>query len=436
MGLYDHSQQGRLISSAQGMAVTGRPRLSERQTIILLSAVAFVVALSSIIIFPLGPFLADSLGFPPQQVGFLGSSYSIAAAVGGFVAAGFLDRFDRRIALVACALGFVAATAVCATATNIVELVVMRALAGLFAGPLWGLLIAIASDNVPPERRGAAVGILIGAYGLALIAGLPLGVMVAASDMGWQMNFVGIAAITLILAGIVSWQIGTQRQHLAELRTWNWSEQHAAMIELVTARASILAFMLIASASYAALLISPNLAIFAVHNAGLSPARLADVYLLGGIVSVLVMPLTGRLVDSFGATSVSIAVAVVTTGLLGVVFIGRGVIDLPAIPLFALVIAFQLVRSTVNQAWVTRVPAVAERAAFQSLIAAVTNLAQAAGAASAPFLLNIAPGGQLVGMDAVALLALAMTWAAPPLLLMLDHALANRPQALPPKSLL
>jgi hypothetical protein len=112
------------------------------------------------------------------------------------------------------------------------------------------------------------------------------------------------------------------------------------------------------------------------------------------------------------------------------------VIDLPAIPLFALVIAFQLVRSTVNQAWVTRVPAVAERAAFQSLIAAVTNLAQAAGAASAPFLLDIAPGGQLVGMDAVALLALAMTWAAPPLLLMLDHALANRPQALPPKSLL
>jgi predicted MFS family arabinose efflux permease len=433
--LYDHSQQGRLISSARAMAVTDRSRLSERQTIVLLSTVAFVVALSSIIVFPLGPFLADSLGFPPQQVGFLGSSYSIAAAVGGFVAAGFLDRFDRRNALVACTLGFVAATAVCATATNIVGLVLMRALAGLFAGPLWGLLIAIASDNVPPERRGAAVGILIGAYGLALIAGLPLGVMVATSDLGWQMNFVGIAVMTLILGGIVSWQIGAQRQHLAELRRWNWSEQHAAMIELVTARASILAFMLIASASYAALLISPNLAIFAVHNVGLSPARLADVYLLGGIMSVLMMPLTGRLVDRFGATSVSVAVALVTTGLLGVVFIGRSIIDLPAIPLFALVIAFQLVRSTVNQAWVTRVPAVAERAAFQSLIAAVTHLAQAAGAASAPFLLGIAPGGQLVGMDAVALLALAMTWAAPPLLLMLDHALANR-QALPPNSAL
>ncbi|WP_315837962.1 MFS transporter [Bradyrhizobium prioriisuperbiae] len=432
MGLYDHSQEGRLISSARGMAATGRARLSERLIIVLLSTVAFVVALNSIIIFPLGPFLAASLGFPAQQVGFLGGSYSIAAAVGGFVSAGFLDRFDRRAALVACALGFVAATALCATATNIAGLVAMRALAGLFAGPLWGLLIAIASDNVPPERRGAAVGVLIGAYGLALIVGLPLGVMVATSAMGWQMNFVGIAVISLILAGIVSWQIGAQRQHLAELRTWSWSEQQAAMIELATARSSILAFLLIASASYAALLISPNLAVFAVHNAGLSPERLAHVYLLGGVMSLLAMPLTGRLVDSLGATPVSIAVAMITTVLLVVVFIDRRAIDLPAVPLFALIVVFQLVRSTVNQAWVTRVPAVGERAAFQALIAAFTNLAQAAGAASAPFLLGLSPDGQLVGMDAVALLALLMTWAAPPLLLMLDRVLANR--ALPPNS--
>jgi MFS transporter, DHA1 family, inner membrane transport protein len=435
VGLYDRSQEGHLISTARGMAATGRPRLSERLITVLLSTVAFVVALNSIIIFPLGPFLADSLGFPPHQVGFLGSSYSIAAAVGGFVSAGFLDRFDRRTALVACALGFVAATAFCATATNIVGLVVMRAFAGLFAGPLWGLLIAIASDNVPPERRGAAVGILIGAYGLALTIGLPLGVMVAASAMGWQMNFVGIAVVGLVLTAIVSWRIGAQRRHLAELRAWSWSGQHAAMIELITARSSILAFLLIASASYAALLISPNLAVFAVRNGGLSPERLADVYLLGGVVSVLAMPLTGRLVDSFGATPVSIAVAVITTGLLGAVFIDSHAIGLPTVPLFALIIAFQLVRSTVNQAWVTRVPAVAERAAFQALVAAVTNLAQAAGAASAPFLLDIAVDGQLVGMDSVASLALSMTWAAPPLLIMLDHVMANRLSALPPEGL-
>ncbi|MGJ5176328.1 MFS transporter [Bradyrhizobium oligotrophicum] len=434
MDLSDQSREGYLIGAAPGMAVTSQPRLSERMITVLLSTLAFVVALNSIIIFPLGPFLADSLGFPPHKVGFIGGSYSIAAAVGGIVSAAFLDRFDRRTALVVCALGFVMATALCATATTIVELVVIRACAGFFAGPLWGLLIAIASDNVPPERRGTAVGILIGAYGLALVAGLPLGVMVAVSALGWQMNFVGIAVIGLALTVIVSWQIGAQRQHLSDLRAWSWSGQHGAMIELITARSSVLAFLLIATASYAALLISPNLAVFAVHNGGLSPARLADVYLLGGAMSVLAIPLTGRFVDSFGAAPVSIAVAVITTGLLSAVFVVGHATGMLAVPLFAMVIAFQLVRSTVNQAWVTRVPAAAERAAFQALVAAVTNLAQAAGAASAPFLLDFAQDGRLVGMDGVAVLALSMTWAAPPLLLMLDRVLANRPPALLPRS--
>jgi len=434
VGLSDRSREGYLIGTARGIAMTPQPRLSERMITVLLSTLAFVVALNSIIVFPLGPFFADSLGFPPHKVGFIGSSYSIAAAVGGIISAGFLDRFDRRTALIVCALGFVAATAMCATAANIVELVVIRALAGFFAGPLWGLLIAIASDNVPPERRGTAVGILIGAYGLALVAGLPLGVMVAVSALGWQMNFVGVAVVGLALTAIVSWQIGAQRRHLAELRAWSWSGQHGAMIELITARSSILAFLLIASASYAALLITPNLAVFAIHNGGLSPARLADVYLLGGVVSVLAIPLTGRFVDSFGAAPVSIAVALITTGLLGAVFIVSHANDMLAVPLFAMVIALQLVRSTVNQAWVTRVPTAAERAAFQALVAAVTNLAQAAGAASAPFLLDFAPDGRLVGMDIVALLALLLTWAAPPLLLMLDRVLADRPSAMVPRS--
>lgn len=435
MGIHDRPRESCPISRAQAVAATGQARPSERVIVLLLSAIAFVVALNAIIVFPLGPFLAEGLGFPPQKAGFVGGSYSIAAAVGGLVSAMFLDRFDRRSALVACAAGFVATTSLSAFAGSLMELVAMRALAGLFAGPLSGLLVAIASDNVPPERRGAAVGALIGTYGLALIFGLPAGVIIAASPVGWQMNFIAIAAISLVLTAIVARMIGVQRAHLAEMQAWNWSERQAAMTKLITSRTSILAFVLIASASYAALLISPNLAMFAVHNVGLPPERLAEVYLLGGIMTVLAMPLTGRIVDMFGATPVSVIVAIVTTGLLVAVFIDRRAAHLPLVPLFALIIVFQLVRSTVNQAWVTRVPAMAERAAFQALIAAVTNLAQAAGAASAPMLLGLSPDGRLTGMDSVALLALLTAWAAPPLLLLLDRALADRRPAPPPKAL-
>lgn len=426
--MHDQPQETSAFSEAQAVALTLRTGPSERMVVLLLSAIAFVVALNAIIVFPLGPFLASGLGFPPQRVGFIAGSYSIAAAIGGLACAIILDRFDRRSALVLFAVGFAAATALSACARDIAELIVLRAIAGLFAGPLSGLLVAIAADNVPAERRGAAVGTLIGTYGLALIVGLPTGVMIATSSAGWQLNFIGIAAVTLLLTAVVARMIGSQRAHLADLRSWNWAERQLALAGLVTSRRSVIAFLLIGSASYAALLISPNLAVFAVRNLGLSPDRLADVYLLGGILTVLAMPLTGRLVDLFGATPVSIIVAIIMTGLLVMAFVDHHRAGLPLVPLLALVIVFQLVRSTVNQTWVTRVPDIAERAAFQSLIAAVTNLAQAAGAASAPLLLGLSPEGRLVGMDSVALLALGTAWATPPLLFLLDRTLgAPRP---------
>lgn len=430
--MHDRPHETSALGEVQALPVSVRTGPSERMVVLLLSAIAFVVALNAIIVFPLGPFLASGLGFPPQQVGFIGGGYSIAAATGGLACAIALDRFDRRSALVVFAVGFAATTALSACARDVGELIAMRAMAGLFAGPLSGLLVAIAADNVPAERRGAAVGTLIGTYGLALIVGLPVGVMVAASPAGWQLNFIGIAVISLVLTAVVARLIGSQRAHLAGLRSWSWTERQVAMTELVTSRSSIIAFLLIASASYAALLISPNLAVFAVHNVGLPPGRLAEVYLLGGILTVLAMPLTGRLVDLFGAAPISVVVAIITTGLLVTTFVDYHHAALPLVPLFALIIVFQLVRSTVNQTWVTRVPALAERAAFQALIAAVTNLAQAAGAASAPLLLGLSPDGRLVGMDSVALLALSTAWAAPPLLFLLDRTLAaQRPAPLP-----
>ncbi len=70
-----------------------------------------------------------------------------------------------------------------------------------------------------------------------------------------------------------------------------------------------------------------------------------------------------------------------------------------------MVLVMQLVRSSVTQGSATRVPLPAERAAFQSLAAAVTNLAQALGAGTAPLLLGIRPDGRLAGMDLVAVAA-------------------------------
>jgi predicted MFS family arabinose efflux permease len=48
---------------------------------------------------PLGPQFMRLFAIGPQEFGFMVSAYAFAAALSGFVAAFWIDRFDRRRAL-------------------------------------------------------------------------------------------------------------------------------------------------------------------------------------------------------------------------------------------------------------------------------------------------------------------------------------------------
>lgn len=402
--------------------------LSERSLVARLAAVAFVVALNATVMFPLGPFLVAEIGGRADALGYLGAVYSLSAALGGLAASFALDRFDRRTALAACVALFTLATAASAAAPDMVALMATRAMAGLAAGPLWALLVAIASDVVPPSRRGLAISRLVGTYGLALVLGLPAGTLLAALPGGWRWALLALAIGGGAVSALTAIAIGPRREHLVtgispSGLAWR------SVVRLVAGESSLIAFLLIAASSFSALLVSPNLPVFVLGNTGLGAAGLSAVYLLGGALTLAVVPMAGRASDRFGTLPVAVAAALLTTLVLGAAFLGAAPL-LPALPVLAMVLVMQLVRSTVSQGSATRVPLPAERAAFQSLAAAVTNLAQAAGAATAPLLLSLRPDGRLAGMDRVAWLAIAASWAAPLLLMRLESVLRRR--SLPP----
>src|SRR5437773_2942233 len=137
---------------------------SERKIILLLAAVSFVNILDFIMVIPLGPDFARGLGVPTSQVGIIAGSYTMAAAVAGLAGALFLDRFDRRNALAVAMLGLMAATAAGGLAHNFAMLVGARVLAGIFGGPATSIGMAILTDVVPPQRRGKALGQVMGAF--------------------------------------------------------------------------------------------------------------------------------------------------------------------------------------------------------------------------------------------------------------------------------
>ena len=84
---------------------------AEQWLLLIVGAVQFVNILDFMMVMPLGPDFAKALDIPSSHLGQIAASYGISAALSGFAAATFLDRFDRRKALAVAMLGLVIGTA-------------------------------------------------------------------------------------------------------------------------------------------------------------------------------------------------------------------------------------------------------------------------------------------------------------------------------------
>jgi predicted MFS family arabinose efflux permease len=172
--------------------------VSERTLIGLIGAMQFVNILDFMMVMPLGPDFAAALGMPTSQLGYIGGSYTAAAAVSGIVGAFFLDRFDRRTALAFSMFGLVLGTAAGAFATSFTTLLCARVIAGIFGGPATSVALSIIADVIPPERRGRAMGSVMGAFSAASVLGVPAGLELARLG-GWRAPFIGVAALGFVV---------------------------------------------------------------------------------------------------------------------------------------------------------------------------------------------------------------------------------------------
>ncbi len=138
----------------------------ERWLLLVLAGIQFTHIMDFMVLAPLGPQLMRLFGISAQEFSLLVSSYMFTAAIVGLIAAFYIDRFDRRIALLWMYSGFSIATLLCALAPNFHALLITRAITGAFGGVLGAIVLSIVSDAIPEARRGAAMGLVMSAFRL------------------------------------------------------------------------------------------------------------------------------------------------------------------------------------------------------------------------------------------------------------------------------
>ena len=249
----------------------------------------------------MGDIFIKTFQLNAAEYSYLVSSYAFGAVISSVTAFLYLDRFDRKTALIFLYAGFVIGTMLCGFANSYIMLVALRFLTGGFGGVIGALAFAIVSDLYPFKERGQAMGILVGAFSAASALGVPFGLYLAATYT-WRTPFIGLGLIGVCMLGLIIWKFPSIRKHLDEQ-----SEQASisrTVSLLISDKNQLNALLLGGILILGHFIIIPFISPYMIRNVGFSQMDITKIFLCGGIAMVFSAPLVGKLTDRVGVLKV------------------------------------------------------------------------------------------------------------------------------------
>src|SRR6201985_3183686 len=164
---------------------------------------AFAIGTEGFMIAGLLPALARDLNVGLSAAGQLVTAFSLAYAVAAPVIAVLAAGVEGRRLLALAIAGFSIANLLAALAPSYAGLLAARLLLALSAASFMPAASGYAAALGGPERRGRALSLVTNGLTLAIIAGVPLGVLIG-QGFGWRATFLGVAVLaSLSLLGII-----------------------------------------------------------------------------------------------------------------------------------------------------------------------------------------------------------------------------------------
>jgi predicted MFS family arabinose efflux permease len=402
------------MREAKHVGLMKNTAIDEKLLVFTLAGVQFTHIMDFMVLMPLGPQLMRVLHISPREFGFLVAAYTLSASAAAFTTALFIDRFDRKHALLFLYAGFVVSTLFCGLARGYGPLLAARAFAGVFGGVAGAAVYAIIGDAIPPQRRGSATGVVMTAFSVSAIAGVPIGLFLA-TFLTWRAPFLLLVILSsLILIGI--WRlVPALRTHLqpAVAPTRPWRQARAVFADPNHRRALALPATLV----FGGFSVIPFLSPYAVSNVGLTESDLAYVYFFGGLATAFTSPRIGRLSDRYGKRELFSIVAGLSIVPLLVVT------NLPPVPVWAMLLATTVFTILISGRFVPAMALVTSsaqppvRGSLMSFSSALQHLSSGLAALCGGMLVGHASTGALtrywlVGLIAVGctLLAMHIAW--------------------------
>lgn len=401
---------------------------NERQLLLILAVIQFCHIIDFMIIMPLGKTLMATFQISAGQFSRIVSVYAGMAFLGSLISTAYIDRFDRRTALMFLFSGFILGTLACAFVPSYNYFLIFRGLTGAFGGTLGALILAIIGDVVPLERRSTAMGWVMTAFSAASVVGVPAGIYIAA-DFGWQMPFIIVAALSFLFLLAIPFIIPPLIGHLSEpslavddeISSGPASQAapllrprpHASPVEAFTKifedanqRAALLFTIVLMLGHFT---IIPFIAPYMQLNVGFSDKQVGLIYAVGGALTVVLLPLFGKLADRYGRLEIfSIASVLALFSIYAITTLGP-----VSIPFALLVTSSYFVASSGRNVpattIITSVVRPESRGSFMSIRQSFNELALFASSFLAGLVIVEDADGRLVNYELVGYFAILMS---------------------------
>jgi AAHS family 4-hydroxybenzoate transporter-like MFS transporter len=161
------------------------------------SIVLFIDGFDMYFLGKIAPAVARGLGGRPVDMTAVFTWQQIGMALGAFTMPPLADKIGRKPMLVACLTGFGLLSLATALATSLLQLTVLRGLAGIFLAGAFPIAMALLSEMTPQRLRSPFIAIsLVFLSGGNIASG---GVAAWLLDLyGWQVGFVLAGVLPLV----------------------------------------------------------------------------------------------------------------------------------------------------------------------------------------------------------------------------------------------
>lgn len=367
----------------------------EKVLLFLLAAINFTHILDFMIMMPLGNYLMPFFNITPQQFTMLVAAYTLSAGISGFVAAFFVDRYDRKKILLLGYSGFLGGTIACGFAPNYETLLAARLLAGVFGGLIGAQVLSIVSDIFSYERRGAAMGAVMSSFSIASTIGVPFALYLA-NAFSWHWPFLLVGFLGVALLPLLNKYVPPMNKHIAEVSAVSKWDVLQTVWQNPKQKLALLFSGMIMMGHF---LIIPFINPYLEFNNGYSKQQTPMVYLAGGIAAFFASNILGKVSDRYGKLRVFIICILLSLPLVIIIT------NLPAISfsivlmLFAVWFILGTGRGITAQALVSNVVEPQKRGSFMSFNSSLQQLGTAAASLIAGFVVISGSGGKIYRYD-------------------------------------